>query len=963
MKLNRRQREAVEYKGGPLLIIAGAGTGKTTVVTERIKYLITSGQASPGEILALTFTEKAVREMQERIDVALPLGYSEMTIGTFHSFCDRILRDEALAMGWDPRFKLMTGANVIQFVRKNLFEFDLDYYRPLGNPTKYVEAILTHFSRLADENVTPNQYVDWVKKQSSKLKKQSDNSKIKVEEMLEVEKWWELADASKKYEELKINKSVFDFSDLIAKTLELFDKRPNVLARYREKYKYILVDEYQDVNFAQSKLAILLAGEKKDARITVCGDDDQSIYRFRGAAISNITGFRKIYPKAKIVVLTKNYRSTQAILNGAYKLIVNNNPDRLEVVERIDKRLVSNKKTRGEKIRLLYAKDIDREAEMVVNEIIRLSKECEYGEMAILVRANNHGEAFGRELTRRGVPWQFLGPGKLFSQAEIIDLISYLKVLVDPEDSLSFYRLLSMEGLEIDNWDLIKLSKYAKRVSASMYETVDEIDKAGCSENGTEKIKKVVKIIGEHLKLTNKESAGQLLYWFLEGTGMLSEFMKAEDVEAEKRAKNVAKFFEKVRAYENENVEARVGEVIDWIELANELGESPVVSNEDWTENNAVNILTAHSSKGLEFSVVFMVNVVVSRFPSMERREAIPIPEALIKEILPSSDFHIQEERRLFYVGMTRAKERLYFSAANFYGGGIRAKKISPFVEEVLGESSFQEKSKLGEVGLIGNDKKVSRIKNRESSLKVNYLSYSQIEAFRTCPVHYKLRYILGLPTAPSSALSFGISVHETMRDLYFMKKKPSKELIGETLKRNWCREGYKSKAHQEKAFVKAGAMVRAYFESEYDPKVKTLVLEKGFNVVLPTKKKERGLKVGGKIDRIDETDGGIEIIDYKTGANVPTQKEVDHDLQLTIYALAATQLIEKPFGKKPEEIKLTLYYFDGQKKLTTKRTQEQLKEAIGEIYEIRREIEESDFKCSGGYFCRNCEYRMFCDC
>ena len=958
MKLNCEQREAIEYKGGPLLIIAGAGTGKTTVVTERIKHLITSGQASPGEILALTFTEKAAREMQERIDVALPLGYSEMTIGTFHSFCDRVLRDEALAMGWDPRFKLMTGANVIQFVRKNLFEFDLDYYRPLGNPTKYVEAILTHFSRLADENVVSSEYTAWANDQLTKSSFRNE------EEELETIKWNELAKTYQKYEELKIKNSVFDFSDLITKTLELFGKRPNILAQYQKKYKYVLVDEYQDVNFAQSKLAILLAGEKVDAKITVCGDDDQSIYRFRGAAISNIVGFRKIYPNAKIVVLTRNYRSTQTILDGAYRLITNNNPDRLEVVEKINKRLVNNKKVGGEKAQLLHTKDLNGEAEKVVDKIISLNKKYEYGEMAILVRANNHGEAFGRELTRRGVPWQFLGPGKLFSQPEIIDLVSYLKVLADPEDSLSFYRLLSMEGLEIDNRDLIKLSKYAKRMSTSIQETLSEIEEVGCSENGTERIKKVMKIIGKHLKLTHKESAGQLLYWFLEETGVLSKFMKVEDVEALEKAKNVAKFFEKVRAYENENVEARVGEVVDWIELANELGESPLVSNEDWTENNAVNILTVHSSKGLEFPVVFMVNLVVSRFPSMERREAIPIPEALVKETLPTGDFHMQEERRLFYVGMTRAKECLYFSAADFYGEGIRSKKISPFVEEALGEVRVDIKDGPGEIArkLASHGVLKKKLKIGEKlEHKVDYLSYSQIEAFRTCPTHYKLRYILGLPMMPSAPLSFGVSVHETMKELYKLGRKMESGIIEETLGRCWVRQGYKSKAHQEKAREKALNFVKKYFEDEYNPKIETIALEEGFNVWLPERKSERRLKVGGKIDRIDGTKEGVEIIDYKTGANVPTQREVDHDLQLTIYALAATQLVGEPFGRKPEEIKLTLYYFDGQKKLTTKRTQKQLDEAVNEIYEIRREIEESDFKCSGSYYCRNCEYRMFC--
>src|SRR4030065_1325924 len=325
-KLNKEQLEAVKFKKGPLLIIAGAGTGKTTVITERIKYLITSKLAKANEILALTFTEKAAKEMQDRVYETLPYGYSDMWISTFHSFCDRILRLEALHIGLDPKYKLMTEAECVQLVRNNLFKFNLKYFRPLGNPTKFVAGMLQHFSRLQDENVIHNEYLNWVKKQKIK------NKKLSEEEKIELEKWEELAKAYKTYNEIKVKEAVMDFGDLIIKTLELFKARKNILKVYCEKFKYILVDEFQDTNFVQNELAILLSGKNKN--ITVCGDDDQSIYRFRGAAVSNIIQFRKNFPKSKIVVLTKNYRSTQEILDRAYQLIQHNNPDRLAACQR-----------------------------------------------------------------------------------------------------------------------------------------------------------------------------------------------------------------------------------------------------------------------------------------------------------------------------------------------------------------------------------------------------------------------------------------------------------------------------------------------------------------------------------------------------------------------------------------------------------------------------------------------------
>ena len=330
-KLNVEQLQAVRHGKGPLLIIAGAGTGKTTVITERIKYLIEKKVALPSEILALTFTEKAAAEMQERIDVALPYGYTQMWISTFHAFCDRVLKDEALHIGLNPAYKLNTQSESIQFFRSNLFKFDLKYFRPLGNPTKFVDGMIQHFSRLQDEDISPLDYVQWAQDQKSKVKSQNENLKLKnEEEKIESDKWEELANAYKTYDELKTKAGVMDFGDLIIKTLELFRKRPNVLREYQKKFRYLLVDEFQDTNISQNELVKLLAG--KEGNITVVLDDDQSIYRFRGAAVSNALYFRKNFPKAKIVTLVKNYRSSQEILDKAYNLIQFNNPDRLEVI-------------------------------------------------------------------------------------------------------------------------------------------------------------------------------------------------------------------------------------------------------------------------------------------------------------------------------------------------------------------------------------------------------------------------------------------------------------------------------------------------------------------------------------------------------------------------------------------------------------------------------------------------------
>ncbi len=964
LKLNKEQQEAIKFGEGPLLIIAGAGTGKTTVITERIKYLIFSKKAKPQEILALTFTEKAAREMEERVDIAMPYGYTQMWIMTFHSFCDKILRREALHIGLDPKYKLMTEAESIQLLRKNMFKLDLNYFRPLGNPNKFLSGMLQHFSRLQDEDVSPNQYLDWVK---SKIKNQK--SKLSEEENIEMQKWEELAKAYKTYDELKVKENVLDFGDVIIKTLKLFRDRPNILKEYQKQFKYVLIDEFQDTNYAQNELAILLAGSQKN--INVVGDDDQSVYRFRGAAVSNIIQFRKSFPKTKVVVLTKNYRSTQEILDRSYDLIQHNNPDRLEIVEKIDKKLRAVSGIRdhvsGEtKIEFIHSDRVENESDRIAKKIIELQKEFKYlyKDFAILVRANNHSEPIMRALGRNGIPFQFLGPGRLFKQPEIVDLISYLKVLYDFTDSVSFYRLLSIDHFGITGRELVELGNYSRKNNLSLFESAEKI--------GSEKVKSIIEIINKHFDLIKKESAGQLLYFFLEETGLLQKLLSPETAEAEKRAKNISKLFDKLKSYEADHEDSSVTAVVDYLDLSMELGESPLATDSDWTDVNAVNILTVHSAKGLEFPVVFLVNLVGQRFPSMERHEQIPIPESLIKEVLPVGDSHQEEERRLFYVGMTRAKEKLFLTAADYYGEGKREKKLSPFIFEALGEKvSGIRNQETGIEQLTFLSYKPEKLLIHDTGsmipIKIDYLSYSQIETFQTCPMHYKLRYIYKVPTRPSSSQSFGTSIHATFNEFYkTIKDDPTsyktsrglEVLITKLLEKNWVNKGFTSKDHEKKFFEKGKVYLSGYLKESFDSKNLPVLLEEKFTIPLGD-----GLKIAGTIDRVDKIgDNSIEIMDYKTGATIPSQRDVDKNLQLSFYALAATKIPTAPFGKTPDKVKLSLYFLDGQEKISTTRTTKQLEKAVEDILKVRDEIEKSDFKCSNHMFCQmGCEFSLFC--
>ncbi|MBI2028994.1 ATP-dependent helicase [Candidatus Gottesmanbacteria bacterium] len=384
-------------------------------------------------------------------------------------------------------------------------------------------------------------------------------------------------------------------------------------------------------------------------------------------------------------------------------------------------------------------------------------------------------------------------------------------------------------------------------------------------------------------------------------------------------------------------------------------------SDTDWVNNNAVNILTVHSSTGLEFPVVFLINLVSQRFPSLERREKIPLSDDLIKETLPEGDYHLEEERRLFYVGMTRARDLLYFSASNFYGEGKREKKISPFVYEVLGEVEFKTNEKVDpQLPLFSWDKK-EEIQIPVSRTQVNFLSYSQIQTFEMCPLHYKLRYILKIPTPASSALSFGITIHDTLRDFYQSARagiKTDEEFMLSLYEKNWINEGYLSKHHAKQTREKGIKYLRDYFKKSYNSKSLPLAIETPF--IFPV---ANNLKFGGKIDRIDKLENGkIEIIDYKTSNKVPTQKDVNRDMQMTFYALAATKVRDPLLWKKPQAVVLSLYYFEDQIKISTTRTKEQLEEAKTKVIEVAKKIETSNFKCSGSNLCANCEYKLYCE-
>ncbi|MFA5770877.1 MAG: ATP-dependent DNA helicase [Patescibacteria group bacterium] len=974
--LNKEQQQAVKYNKGPLLIIAGAGTGKTSVIVEKIKYLIKKKTAKPEQILALTFTEKAASEMEERVDRAMPYGYFQMNVSTFHAFADQILKENGFQIGLSPSYRLMTEAETILLLKQNIFLFKLKYFRPLGNPNKFLEALLQHFSRLRDEDIAPEEYVRFAQNQRSNIKDQKEE-----DQLIERQKYHELATAYQTYQKLKLKEGLMDFADLVYYSLRLFKKRPNILKRYQQQYPFVLVDEFQDTNISQYQLIKLLSPVKKNPRLTVVGDDSQAIYKFRGASVSNIISYMKDYKKAKLITLKKNYRSNQTILDHAYKLIKNNDPDTLEFRLGISKNLIASKSVQThDHINYYLAENVEDESDNVAKQILKLSKTYKFSDFAILTRANNHSEPFVKSLSRAGVPFQFLGPGTLYKQPEVKDLIAYLKILYNLEDSPSLFRLLYMGIYSIDKKDVSLLLTFSKKINQSLFQTMEiylsyfdvsihrsefEIYKKYLpllKSETKENLLTIYKMIVKHLGLLKTNTAGQILYYFLEESGLLLTLTNYKNETQEKIAINISNFFNKLKIFESEHEDASVFAVVDFINMSVEMGESPIVAKTDISSLNAVNILTVHSAKGLEFSVVFLVNLTEERFPTRHKKEIISIPENLIKEILPTGDYHIQEERRLFYVGLTRAKDQVFLSSSKFYGEGKRVRKISRFVIETLGDELVSKKTNLKKEQksqlTIFDFKTPKQTKQVSGNPTPTNFSYSQLNSYKTCPLQYKYQYVLKIPTNPTSAESFGITIHKTLQDFYsefLVNKKVNKKRLLEFYKKSWIPIGYSSKSHEERMKKEGEKMLINYFNKYHFSTLNIIGLEKLFKIKIAN-----DIFLTGKIDRIDSiSKNEIEIIDYKTGKK-PSKKELTKSMQLTIYTLAAQD--KNLFNKKLKDINLTFYYLQAPEKITLKKTEDDLLETREKIINIVEDIRQNIFPANPGIHCDFCPFKIICE-
>ena len=666
-ELNDIQQQACEYVDGPLLILAGAGSGKTRVITHRVAYLMNHEGVNPLNILAITFTNKAAKEMRERVDVIAPDGADRVWVSTFHSLCVRILRRYADKIGYGKNFDIYDSDDQKSTVKSILKDFQID-------PKRYPEKMfLSEISKAKEKYQSPDEFAK---------KSVADYAATKVAEIYT------------EYQGRLRKNNAMDFDDLIYKTVELFEHNPDVLDTYQNRFRYIMVDEYQDTNHIQFLLVKMLA--RKYRNLCVVGDDDQSIYKFRGANITNILNFEKEYSDAKVIKLEQNYRSCGNILAAANAVIQHNEG-------RKDKALWTDKEA-GEKISFEQCDTEYAEGDLVVSRIKTLVRQgVDYRDIAILYRTNAQSRVLGEKMVYANIPYRVYGGTNFYARKEIKDVLAYLKVINNATDNLYFRRVVNVPKRGIGEASLSKVESFADAYGLSMMDAAARADEIpGMAAKTSGKIKKFAELIQSFRDMLQDGESLDLVYdKILEDTGYESELIAERTEESMTRLENIDELRNKVVEFAETNEDAGLSEFLEEIALVSDLDS---MSEDD----SQVKLMTLHSAKGLEFPYVFICGMEDRVFPSGMALNSDD-PDAL------------EEERRLCYVGITRAMKKLYLSAARerMMHGNRTCSDVSRFIREIPPllfehEADMRNMAKRREYESIGRY-------NRDGSYADNY--------------------------------------------------------------------------------------------------------------------------------------------------------------------------------------------------------------------------------------------------
>jgi DNA helicase-2/ATP-dependent DNA helicase PcrA len=966
LKLNEAQKRAITHGEGPLLVIAGAGTGKTRVITERIRHLLQSDDSLSGEnILGLTFTNKAAGEMKARVVRATGERGKNVTLATFHAFCEDLLKKAA------PERLMIDKVDHWILLRRNLERLKLDKYRRLADPGQFLNDFVEFFSRCQDELVSCEdyqRYADGLAEQLETDRAALDEDTIK-ERAEEVALQQEVARAYRASEDLLREKKRVSFGSLITGAVGLLETDADVRRTLQDKYRYILVDEFQDTNIAQLRLLELLAGDQKN--IVAVGDNDQAIYRFRGASfgsfklfLERFAGWREGQDSTKFrVSLVENYRSTPNILRVATQVIAQNT-----VSADFPKKVLSANKEEGEKIRIVELETEEGEARWIAGELERLhAAGRKWRDFAVLYRQHTHRDELVEELARHKIPF-VISKLSILDHPLVKDVLAYLRLIATPFDDVACARVLAAPAWSLEPGELVRLAERARKGKKALYDMLQDAQGQLAFDNSHAALGRLVEFTSEQRKTLRRRSAREIL-------ADLLEWLEVPQRAGAQDRKYVRRLAEFVKEWEPKSETRGLAEFVEYLGYYSQAGGT--ISLEEDFPGDAVQLMTVHGAKGLEFPQVFLLRINSKKFPATERSRVFEFPAALMKEGQPAEQFHIQEERRLFYVALTRAENRLTLTTLTEKRG-----RIPVFVEDVLMEPAIKRRDvrqlmpKLPEAPAIARKGRQStadlqlfpasveppKIFSRIADWALEFhpptpepltLSPSAVSGYRSCPQQYLFSRGWSLKEGPKAVLSFGSVMHTTIKRFVGQLRKGVKlpfEEVARIFETEWSSAGFEDD-YQEKGYKQDGLeQLRAFHASMLETPPQVLEQEKSFELPL-----ENNVTIIGRMDQVNSLGrADVEIIDYKTGK--PKKDSLaKKDLQLSLYALAAIEIFEW------NPVRLAFHYLQNNKTQVTTRDTKQLDEAQKLVLEAAADIRAGEFAPDPGFVCRSCAYKPIC--
>lgn len=965
LNMNPAQKRAVEHREGPLLVIAGAGTGKTRVITERIRHLLETDDSFSGEnILGLTFTVKAAGEMKARVVKATGERGEQVTLATFHAFCEFLIGNVA------PERLMLDEFDHWILLRRNMARLQLEKYRRLAEPGQFLTDFISFFSRCQDELVTWEDYQRYaeglsVQLQQDRIALDDDTYSERLEE---VERHFEIARAYRASEELLREKKRVSFGSLITGAVDMLENDSKLRAALQERFRYILVDEFQDTNIAQLRLLELLAGDRKN--VFAVGDNDQAIYRFRGASFASFQLFLERFTNWKPgedsspfrVSLTENYRSTPNILRVATQVIAQNT-----VSADFPKKFLTANRKEGEKIRVVELEDEEAEAAWVASELERIhSAGRKWSDFAVLYRQHTHRDELVPELLRRKVPF-VISRLSILDHPLVKDVIAYLRLIALPYDDIACARVLSVPAWRFEAADLVRLSERSRKEKKSIYDLLQIPQGQLAFDSSHNTIEELSEFLVEQRKTIRRSTAREILSDLLEWL----EVPQRASIQDRKYVNRLSEF---AKAWEPKSETRGLSEFVEYLDFYSQAGGN--ISLEDDVPGDAVQLMTVHGAKGLEFPHVFLLRVNSKKFPANERPRVFEFPTALMKEGEPAEQFHIQEERRLFYVALTRAQERLTVTTTTEKKGkvplfiedmlldpAIKRRDIRQLAPKVAPASDSKRRAAGSSSQLFAASSAPPRIFSRIADWAEFFhppspepltLSPSAVSGYRSCPQQYLFGYLWSLREGPRASYTFGAVMHNTIRRFIDQLRKGVRlpwDDVARLYETEWKSAGYEDD-YQEQGYKKDGLeQLRAFHSAVLENPPQVLELEKRFE--LPV---ENDVILTGRIDQINSLGGkkDVEIVDYKTG-KPKRPADAKKDIQLSIYSLAAREILEL------NPVRLVFHYLQNNERQETTRDSKQLDEAQKTVQLVASEIRAGSFPPKPGYQCRSCAYLSIC--